>query len=166
MSRLPSGQYEERIDYEQIVSAQDRRHAETISELRGLLLRIERQTIAFAVEELAKRKNKTSPAKYSVPLSNKYREILRRRILASHRRGRQDVAGEVGVKIVPAMSGPEMSRVRAQADLLTRDHISRLETDLRREWTKAMQGNIDRRQIEYVTRKVFADFAGWEQPTP
>lgn len=164
--RRPAGEIEDRIDFERIASAQDRRHRDTLSELRGLLVRIERRTIAYALEELARKKRKTAVAKYSMPLSNKYREIVRRRMLSAYRRGKQDVAAEIGARKAPAMTSPEMSSVRAQADVVVRDHKERIETDLRKAWTQAMVGPIDKEQIVYVTRKAFADFAGWEQPIP
>ena len=165
-SRRPSGVVEERIDFERIAKQQELRHRGTLSDLRGLLFRIERITVAYAVEQLVVRKRKTAVAKYRMPLSNKYREICRRRILSAHRKGRQDVAGEVGARKAPPMTGPALSQARAQADVLARDHKDRLESDLRKAWTQAMIGRLGKEQMTYVTRKVFADFAGGEQPTP
>lgn len=166
LGRRPAGPYEERIDFEKISRAQDRRQHDTLLELRGLLLRIERKTLAWVQKELIRTKRRASIPKYSMPLPRKYSEIMRRRFLSAHRRGRQDVTKEVGARKSPPMKAGDLSRVRAQADLLVKDHQARLETDLKREWSKAMEGVIDKTQLLYVTRKVFADFTGWEQPTP
>lgn len=166
LGRQPSTSAEARIDYGRIQAAQERRRLDTLSELRGLLLRIERITVAYAVEQLAVRKNRGATAKYKMPMANKYRAVIRKRALSAHRRGRQDVTEEVGARKMPPLSGPQFSRVRAEADALAREHRERLEADLRREWDKATRSPTSREQIKYVTKKVFADFAGWEQPLP
>lgn len=164
--REPSTEAEERIDFERIQKAQERRHADTLQELRGLLFRMQRRAIAYATEELVKNKKRAATAKFKLPLTNKYREVLRRRALSAHRRGRQDVTDELGARKAPPMSGPDLSRVRAHADLLAKTHMDRLSADLQKAWSKAMAGKVDKAQMIYVTRQVFADFAGWEQPIP
>ena len=166
VSRKPSSVYEDRINFERIGKAQDRRHRDTLQELRRLLREIERRTIAWVQKELVRKKRRAAPAKYSMPLAPKYREILRRRTLASHRRGRGDVTAEVGAKRAPAMRAPALNQVRRRADLLAKEHQARLEADLKRAWSKAMEGKTDEEQLIYETRRTFADFAGWKQPVP
>ena len=164
--RQPSGPFEERIDFGQIELAQDRRHADTLQELRGLLFRIQHLTTLWVRKELVQKKRRAAVAKYSMPLAAKYKEILRRRMLAAHRRGRYNVAREVGAKGTPKMKTGEINRVRAEADVLYEDHRSRLETDLKRELTKAIGTTWDRAQLEYTTKLVFSNFTGWEEPPP
>ena len=98
-----------------------------------------------------------------MPLFMKYREVLRRKTLSANRRGRSDSMGELVLK-VPPMRQPSLSQARARADALAREHRDRLETDLRRELTKATEGTVTAEAINYVIRKVFADFAGWDPP--
>lgn len=163
LSRQPHGTIEERIDFERIANAQTRRHRDTIAELQAVLRRVERRTLSWAASEIMGKRRKTAVAKYSMPLFMKYREILRRKMLSANRRGRSDSMGELDLRS-PPMRQPAMSRTRARADALAREHRDRLEADLRRELTQATEGTVSSEAIAYVIRKVFADFAGWEPP--
>lgn len=163
LSRQPNGTIEERIDYDRVAGAQARRHRDTIAELRAVLRRVESRTLRWASIEIVRNKRKTAIAKYTMPLFMKYREILRRKMLSANRRGRSDAMGELGLS-TPQIRQPVMSRTRARADALAREHRDRLEADMRRELGKAAEGTVSADVIAYTVRKVFADFAGWEQP--
>ena len=164
ISRRPTSVFEKRIDFERINRDQSRRSAATTAELLEVLKRVESRTIAFAIDELARKNLKTGINRYTMPLFPKYREVIRRRITMAYRRGVADVAGEFGFK-PPRLKVSDLSRVRARADALADDHRSKLESELRRAWAQAVEGNIVKAQIIYVTRQVFADFTGWRQPT-
>jgi hypothetical protein len=163
LSRLPSGPYEERIDFDRVANAQARRHRDTLAELRAVLLRSEARTLQWAKEEIVRKKRKTAVAKYTMPLFMKYREVLRRKTLSSNRRGRSDSMKELGLR-TPAMRQPSLARARARADALAGEHRTRLESDIRRELTSATEGIIDGDVIAWTIRQVFAEFAGWAPP--
>ena len=163
--RVPNTTWEMRIDFERINRQQDQRLQDTLRELRRLLRRIENQTLGWVVDNLARKKLRTAIVKFQLPLSAKYREIVRRRMLMAFRRGRSDVGKELDLRGRTTRS-PARSRVRARADVLTTDHIERLETDLRRVWSQAMQSVVNREQLIYVTRLAFSNFAGWRKPEP
>ncbi len=165
MTARPEGVFEERVDFDKIEAAQDRRHRDTLAELRVLLRRSEDRTLRWAAEEIVRKKRKTAVSKYQMPLYMKYREIIRRKVLSAHRRGRSDAMGELGLS-TPPLRQPEMNRSRARADALAEGHRSRLETDIIRELTSATEGNIDGRVISWTIQQVFSDFAGWDPPDP
>ena len=155
--------FEQRIDFEKIDTAQDRRQRDTIAELQLTLRRSEDRTLKWAAEEIVRKQRKTAVAKYQMPLYMKYREIIRRKVLSAYRRGRSDVTGELGIS-TPPLRKPEMNRSRARADALAESHRARLEADIIRELTSATEGNIDGDVIAWTIRQVFADFAGWADP--
>ena len=161
--RVPNTPWEIRIDFERINRQQDQRLQDTLRELRRMLNRMETQTLGWVVDNLAKKKLRTAIVKFRLPLAARYREIIRRRMLMSFRRGRADVSKELGL---PAKTTrrPARSRVRARADVLATDQIERLETELRRVWSQAMQSVVDREQLTYLTQLTFANFAGWRKP--
>lgn len=162
-SRRPDTIFEERIDFEKIASDQARRAAFTVEELQEVLRRMETRTLAWVNENLVKKKLKQAINKYQLPLVPKYREIVRRRMTQAAKAGVKDVATEHDLPVRP-LKTPDLSRVRARADALVSDHMSRLTTDLRRAWAVAMYGTISKEQLFYVTRQAYADFAGWEPP--
>ena len=90
--------------------------------------------------------------------------MLRKRIEAAARKGHLDVRQETGATALP-FRGPDRARARERADALAEEQLGRLTADLKKAWNGAMQNPIDTQQVLYVTRKAFADFAGWEQPT-
>lgn len=155
--------YEKRIDYDRLSRSQTARQAVLVEDLRKLLRQIEMDTLFWVDENLASKKLKTAIDKFKMPRIAKYRAIIRKRITMASRRGVSDVAGEAD-EDTPRLKIADLSRARARADALLDEHVNRLESDLKREWSKAMFGNVDKRQLRYVTRKVFADFAGWESP--
>lgn len=159
----PKSVFEDRIDFDRVEVAQDRRLVSTLAELRALLRRSENRTLIWAAEEIVRKQRKTAVAKYQMPLFMKYREIIRRKVLSAHRRGRSDVAGELGIS-TPPLRRPEMNRSRARADALAESHRARLEADIIRELTSATEGNIDGDVIAWTIRQVFANFAGWADP--
>ena len=159
----PKGVFEERIDFDKIEVAQDRRQRNTLAELRTLLRRSEDLTLSWAREVIVRKKLKTAVAKYQMPLYMKYREIIRRKVLSAHRRGRSDAMDELGF-FTPPLRRPEMNRSRARADALAESHRARLESDIIRELTSATEGNIDGDVIAWTIRQVFANFAGWPDP--
>ena len=81
------------------------------------------------------------------------------------KRGVKDVAGEHGLS-TSRLKTADLSRTRARADALHAEHMNQLESELQRVWSQAMFGNVNSSQLRYVTRKIFADFAGWVQPDP
>ena len=159
----PKGVFEERIDFDKIESAQNRRVSDSLAELRVLLRRSEELTLRWAREQIVQKKLKTVVAKYQMPLFMKYREIIHRKVLSAHRRGRSDAMGELALS-TPPLRRPEMNRARARADALEQSHRARLEADIIRELTSAVEGNIDRDVIVWTIRQVFANFAGWADP--
>ncbi len=163
LSRQPHGPFEARIDYDQIAKSQEVRLRTTLAQLRAVLRRVEGLTLKWAAEEIIRKRRTTAVAKYRMPLFFKYREVMRRKTTSANRRGRSDAMGELGLS-TPPMRQPAMSRARARADALARDHRDRLETDLQRELTKATEGTVTPEAINYVIKKVFADFAGWDPP--
>ena len=162
-SRRPSTVYEERIDFEKIGMEQNIRASQMAEELRTHLRRIQDQVLPWVKENLGQKKLKTAINKFELPLQPKYREIVRRRMTMAANAGLRDVAREHDLP-VRKLKVPELSRVRARADALADDHINRLTSDLRKAWSQAMFGKVDKAQLEYVTRQVFADFAGWHPP--
>ena len=159
----PKDEFEERIDFDKIERFQERRVANTLAELRHLLRRSEELTLRWADDQIVRKKLKTVVAKYQMPLYMKYREIIRRKILSSHRRGRSDAMGELALS-TPPLRRPEMNRARARADALAESHRARLEADIVRELTSATEGNIDGDVIAWTIQQVFANFAGWVDP--
>ena len=165
LRRAPSTVWEEKVDFARIERSQLARQAQMMVDLRTLLRQIERDTLGWVSTNLASKKLKTAIPKYTMPRAARYRAIVRQRLTAAARRGVSDVAGEVG-QDTPLLRTTDLTRVRARADALFDEHKGRLEADLKREWAQAMFGNVNKEQLIYVTRRVFADFAGWAQPSP
>lgn len=166
MSRLPSGPYEERVDFERIAIEAQQRTMATDKEFIKHLRRVERLTLAWVDDTLGKRKLRLAIPKFRLPGQPKLRAILRSRMNQAARRGALDVAKELDEK-VPAMKMVDLSRVRARADVLLMENVNWLETNLKRVWAQAMLGaRIDRAQLRYLTQQQFAKFAGWTGPTP
>ncbi len=163
-SRAPGSVYEQRVDFEGIMRAQDRRHADTLKELRTVIFQMQNRTLRFVEEALIRNKSRAAIRSFK-PSGQKYRAVLRKRMEAAARRGHLDVRKETGAKSLP-FRGPDTNRARERADTLVDDHLGRLTQDLKRAWNGAMQAPLDADQLRYVTRKVFADFAGWKQPVP
>jgi hypothetical protein len=155
--------WESRIDFDRIKRAQDARHKLVLSELRSLLFKMQKDTLVWVNDNLVRKKLKTAVPKFKAPQQAAYRSLLRKRMTSAAIRGSRDVASEMDLD-APRMKVRDLTRIRAAADALFNDHITRLEADLKREWAGAMQGNISKSQLEYLTKKVFADFAGWEPP--
>ena len=164
-SRGPTSPYEKRIDFEGVARAQDRRHAATLTELRSVLFRMQGRTLTWVGTNLARDKRRTSIGGFTLPFQQRYRAVLRKRMESAARRGYRDVQNETGAKALP-FRGTDRARARERADTLTDAHLGRLTQDLKAAWNLAMQGAVDGNQLSYVTSKVFADFAGWVEPTP
>lgn len=165
LRRDPATVWEQKVDFEKIGRSQTARQASMLGQLRDLLAKMQADTLRWVEINLVQKKLRTAVSKFSLSRTANYRAILRKRLTAATRRGVADVAGEVG-QATPRMKTSDLTRVRARADALYDEHINRLESELKRVWSQAMFGNVDREQLRYVTRKAFADFAGWEQPKP
>jgi hypothetical protein len=162
-SREPSSIYEKRVDFAAIERNQELVNKHLLSVLRKILSDMERHTLRWVETNLAKKKLKTAINKFELPYTPRYRAAMRRWLASSTKAGAKSVARELELPS-PELSTRELSRVRARADALTDEHLNRLTSDLNREWAQAMFGNVDSKQLRYVTKRVFADFAGWEQP--
>lgn len=165
LRRPPSTIWEQKVDFASIERSQLARQAQMVVDLRRVLRSMESDTLSWVSTNLASKKLKTAIPKFTLTRKARYRSIVRQRLTAATRKGVSDVAGEVG-QDTPRLRTADLSRVRARADALFDEHINRLEADLKREWSQAMFGNINKEQLVYVTRRVFADFAGWAQPSP
>lgn len=163
LRREPSTIWEEKIDFERIDRAQDNRHRAMLAGLRTILAGMERDTLRWVKSNLAEKKLRLAISKFKLTRTAAYRTTLRKRLTAATRAGLRDVAGELKVQ-TPNIKVADLSRTRARADALFTEHVTRLESDLKRVWSQAMFGNVDADQLRYVTRKAFADFAGWVQP--
>ena len=164
-SREPSSDYELRIDFAGIAAAQDRRHLTTLVELRSVIFKIQIRTLNWVDLNLVQHKRRTAIQGFSLPFQQKYRMVLRKRMELASRRGHRDVQKEVNRKALP-FRGADLSRSRERADTLAETHLSKLTQELKQNWNLSMQGAIEGEQLRYVTRKVFADFAGWKEPVP
>lgn len=165
MTRPPSGIFEERIDFERIERQRSKRETDTIIELRSQLFKMQKQILKFVDEELIRKKLKTAITRFKMPMASKYREIITRRMSQAYLRGSSDVITELELS-KRRITQPERVRIREQSDALVAVHLGEIQGNLKREWAKAVTPPIDRTQLRYVTKKVFADFAGWEQPVP
>lgn len=163
MARPPKTIFEAKVNFPRIERRQNARHQAMLNELRKVLHQMERRTVQWALENLANKKLRLAVNKFELPLKGKYQAVVRQRITAAALAGTHDVAEELD-KPVPKLKVADLTRYRQSADALSSDHLTRLESDLRRVWADAMHGPISRSQIVYVTKKTFADFAGWEPP--
>jgi len=157
--------YEDRIDFERIERQRESREEATLAELRSHTFRMQRQVLKFVDSDLAGKKLKTAVTRFKMPLVPKYREIVRRRMTQAYTKGNRDVEEELSLR-KRKLRQPEIQRIRESSDALVAVHIGELEGNLKKAWAKAMNPPIDKVQLRYVTKKVFADFTGWEQPTP
>ena len=157
--------WEEKVDFERIDRAQDNRHRAMLAGLRSILAAMERDTLRWVKSNLTEKKLRLAISKFKLTRQAAYRATIRKRLTAATIRGVRDVAGELKVQ-TPKIKAVDLSRTRARADALHTEHINQLESELKRVWSQAMFGNVDADQLRYVTRKAFADFAGWEQPDP
>ncbi len=155
--------WEEKIDFERIERSQLGRQASMLGSLRELLVLMERDALRWVETNLVQKKLRLAISKFSLTRKARYRVILRNRLTASTKRGVADVAEETG-NVTPRMKTPDLTRVRARADALYDEHVNKLESELKRVWSQAMFGNIDRAQLRYLTKTVFANFAGWVPP--
>lgn len=163
MTRRASTAFEQRIDFATVERAQEARHARTLASLRKVILKQQTKALGWAVDTLVKRKLKTAIPKFELDLKAKYRATLRQAMVAAAIRGNADSHSELGLKVRP-LTTADLTRVRARADALVDDQLGQLEKELKRVWSQAVLGVIDRAQIEYLTKKTFAEFAGWVQP--
>ena len=163
LRRAPSTVWEAKIDFERIDRSQNARHASLLTALRNILAGMERDTLRWVEVNLVRKKLRVAVTKFTLTRQARYRATLRKRLTNATGRGLADVAGEVG-QSVPRLTVADLTRVRARADALHDEHINQLETELRRVWSQAMFGNVNGPQLRYLTRKAFADFAGWRQP--
>ncbi len=155
--------WEEKVDFEQIDRSQNARHVSMLAGLRTILAAMERDTLRWVKTNLAEKKLRLAISKFKLTRQAAYRATIRKRLTAATQRGIRDVADEMNQRI-PKTKLEDLSRTRARADALHIEHINKLESDLKRVWSQAMFGTIDADQLRYVTRKAFADFAGWVQP--
>ena len=155
--------WEEKVDFERIDAAQNRRHASMLAGLRSILAAMERDTLRWVKSNLAEKKLRLAISKFELTRKASYRTSIRRRLAAATQRGVRDVADEMDQR-TPKVKAADLSRTRARADALHTEHINQLESELKRVWSQAMFGIINADQLRYVTRKAFADFAGWVQP--
>lgn len=163
-SRRPQTLFEERIDFDHIAMSQDARVARHVSQLSRMLRKIESATLAWARDNLARKKLRTAVAKFSLPRKPRHRAALRKALSSAAKTGAQDVALELE-QPTPIFKISDLSRVRARADALFEEHTNWLETNLKRRWSQAMLGaRIDEAQIMYLTRLTFAEFGGWQPP--
>ncbi len=165
MSRPPETVYEHRINFPKISSDQARRTEAGEVAIERWLRKVEKLTVAWADDQLGKRKAKTAINKFVLPGKVRLRRILRSRLHTAALDGAFDVASELGGEVTPFKIS-EVSRTRARADALFDEMVNWLESNLKRVWSQAMLGNIDRAQLRYLTRQQFAIFAGWPDPTP
>lgn len=163
LRRVANTIWEEKIDFEQIDRSQNARHASMLAGLRSILAAMERDTLRWVKANLAEKKLQLAISKFKLTRQVAYRSSLRKRLTAATLRGVKDVAGEMK-QPTPKTKLEDLSRTRARADALFTEHINKLESELKRVWAQAMFGNINADQLRYVTRKAFADFAGWVQP--
>lgn len=163
IKRQPDTMWEQRVDFEAIDRSTRARHARFLADARKILASMLVRTLSWVEQNLANRKLKTAVPKFKLPLQARYRALCRRYMENSARAGLADVAKEFD-QPVPKLKVADLTRIRASADTLFEDHMTTLETALKREWSKAMHRNVSAAELEWVTRKVFADFAGWEQP--
>ena len=77
-----------------------------------------------------------------------------------------EVEGDPAARAVPKGAARVGEGLRIVELEKPRLDVGKLEGDLKREWAKSMNPPIDKSQLRYVTKKVFADFAGWVQPEP
>lgn len=165
MPRPPNSIFEQRIDFERIEKQREAREAAMVKELRSQLFRMQNTVLKFVEEELARKKLQTAATRFRMPRAAKYREIIQRKMTQAYLQGNHDVTSELDLRN-RRISQPERVRIKEQADALTAVHLGELQGNLKREWAKAMTPPVDKTQLVYVTKKVFADFAGWEQPVP
>ena len=163
IKRRPQTVYEDRLDFVAIERAQEARHEALLRDLRKLLFEIQRRTLAWVVTNLVRKRLKTAVVNFALPLKSRWRTLLRLRIIAAAKTGKADVATELGIA-TPVFKQPELSRLRVRADVLFQDQTSKLESELKRVWSQAMFGKIDEAQLVYLTKKTFANFAGWPEP--
>lgn len=164
-SRGPNSIYEKRIDFAGIAASQDRRHLATLVELRSVIFKMQMRTLSWMNLNLVQHKSRTAIRGFSLPLQQRYRAVLRKRMELASRRGHRDVQKETEREALP-FRGVDLAKSRERADTLSESHLGRLTQELKTNWNLAMQGPVDDIQMRYVTRKVFADFAGWKEPAP
>ncbi len=155
--------WEEKVNFEQIERSQLGRQASMLGSLRELLVLMERDALRWVETNLVQKKLRLAISKFSLTRRARYRAILRNRLTAATKSGVADVAEETD-NTTPRMKTADLTRVRARADALYDEHVNKLESELKRVWSKAMFGNVDRAQLRYLTKKTFADFAGWVPP--
>ncbi len=163
LGRAPSTVWEEKVNFERIERSQNGRHASLLKALRTILAAMERDTLRWVETNLVQKRLRLAVTKFTLTRQARYRSTLRARLTAANRRGVADVAEEMG-QPTPRLKTADLTRVRARADALHDEHMNQLETELRRVWSAAMFGNVSGPQLRYLTRKTFADFAGWSQP--
>ena len=155
--------WEEKVNFERIERSQLARQASMLGSLRELLILMERDALRWMETNLVQKKLRIVVSKFSLTRKARYRAILRRRLTAATKRGVAHVAEENG-NTTPRMKTADLTRVRARADALYDEHVNKLESELKRVWSQAVFGNINRAQLRYLTKKAFADFAGWVPP--
>lgn len=165
MARAPRTVFEDRIDFDRIKAQEKARTAEAEKRLRSILARSQTDTLRWVDLHLRRKREKTAIRRYQLPYAASIRAAVRKQMEEATLAGKVDVARELGIK-KENLTNQERSRSRETADATTDDLVSTIESSLKLAWAAAMNGNVNGDQLEYVTRKAFADFAGWVQPEP
>lgn len=131
--------------------------------LNKLFIRIEKLTISWL--------NSNINSSRSILLVKTYKLPLQPLIRKHYRAFYKSAYGAGGIAVARLLPGAFVvftaranNRILVKADLAMERLVSRIERDLKHEWSRSIGRKVDRPMLFYQTRKVFADVVGKPRP--
>lgn len=131
--------------------------------LNKLFIRIEKQTISWLNSNITGSRSILLVKAYKLPLQPLIRKHYRAFYKSAYGAGGIAVARSLPDSFI-VFTARANNRILIKADLAMERLVSRIERDLKHEWSRSIGRKVDRPMLFYQTRKVFADVTGWPRP--